>query len=75
MDDRPITGIKHSLNAMSGSESLRTTQLTEAGITHEGKDHPTATFLHTFPSEFTRCPAEDREALSLIKNGHSYILR
>lgn len=74
MDDRAIRGIKLCLNATSGAESLRTTQLAETGITHEGKDHPTATFLHAFPCAFTRCPAEDREALSLIKNGHSYIL-
>lgn len=31
-------------------------------------------FLHAFPCALTRCPAEDRQALSLIKSGHSYIL-
>lgn len=30
--------------------------------------------LHALPCALTGCPAEDRQAFSLIKNGHSYIL-
>lgn len=43
-------------------------------MTYDGWDHPTATFLRAFSCALTRRPAEDRQALSLIKNGHSYIL-
>lgn len=40
-----------------------------------GRIIPLPHFCILFPCAFTRCPAEDKEALSLIKNGHSYILR
>lgn len=71
-DDRSIRGITDNLMQPLAPKASESICWQKQGSHMKGRS--SGRFLCTYPCAFTRCPAEARQAPSLIKNGHSYIL-